>query len=69
MAVPADIPLTSPPDVTVATAVLVQLHAPPVGVHDNKEVVPVQRVVVPVIAPIAPLTVTTFVAEQPAADV
>ncbi len=53
----------------MATAVLVLLHAPPVGVHDNDDVVPVQRVVLPVIAPIAPLTVTTLVAEQPAADV
>ena len=69
VAVPADIPVTSPPEVTVATAVLVLLHAPPVGVHDSVVVAPVHTVVVPVIAPIVPLTVTTLVAEQPAADV
>lgn len=69
VAVPADIPVTSPPDVIVATAELLLLQEPPVGVHDSVVVAPVHTVVVPVIAPIVPLTVTTLVAEQPAADV
>ena len=69
VAVPADIPVTSPPEVMVATAELLLLQEPPVGVHDSVVVAPVHTVVVPVIAPIVPLTVTTLVAEQPAADV
>ena len=68
--VPTVRPVTTPVVVTtVPTAVLLLLHTPPAGLHDNSVVVPVHTVVVPVIDPIVPLTVTTLVAEQPAADV
>ncbi len=50
------------PELTVTTAVLLLLHVPPVVASESVAVLPVQRVVVPVIAEIEALTVTIFVA-------
>lgn len=64
MALPADSPVTRPPEFTVATAVLLLVHVPPVVEALSVVVVPVQIVVVPVIDPAegAPFTVTVATA-------
>jgi hypothetical protein len=47
---PADRPVTTPLPLTVATAVLDELHIPPVAVSERAVVFRMQTVVVPVIA-------------------
>ena len=62
MAVPADAPVTIPDDEpTVATAVLLLLHSPPVTVSANTVVPPGQTCVVPVIVSGSGTTVTCTV--------
>jgi hypothetical protein len=67
VAVPVDIPVTKPePETTVATEVLLLVHAPPPVASVSGVVAPVQTVVVPVMGAAARLTVTDVVAVQPA---
>jgi hypothetical protein len=67
LAVPVATPNTNPvTDPTEATAMLLLLHTPPKGDALNKEVLPVQIDVLPVMGPVSPLTVTGNVAKQPA---
>jgi hypothetical protein len=62
---PAETPVTTPVVVpTVAIAVLILLHAPPVGEPANDVVPPMHRAVPPVIIACV-LTVTTLVATHP----
>jgi hypothetical protein len=64
-AVPAETPVTSPVLVfTVATAVLLLLHVPPVAVFERVVVPFEHKVVFPVIGARG-LTVTVVVSEQP----
>ena len=66
VAVPALIPNTNPPD-TVATDVLLLLQVPPAVASANVVLLPVQIVLVPVIAAMGfAFTVTGCVTEQPA---
>jgi hypothetical protein len=65
VAVPADTPVTTPRLVTVATAVLLLAHVPPVVASERVVVLPVQIVVVPVIALGVGLTVKKVVALHP----
>ena len=59
VAVPADMPDTAPEgEPTVAIAVLLLLHVPPVVASPSVVVAPAQTLVVPVIAAGAGLTVT-----------
>ena len=68
--VPALTPLTIPePAPTVATAVVLLLHAPNNVVLDNGVVRPIHTFVVPVIAAGNGLTVTTAVLIQPVGNV
>ena len=62
MAEPVATPVTTPAELTVATAVLALLQVPPVDASLNVEVCPGQTVVVPVMAEINELTVTTLLA-------
>lgn len=64
-AVPTETPLTTPLLFTVATAVLLLLHAPPVEVVLNVVVEPRQTEVEPEIVPTAASTVTTWDTPQP----
>ena len=59
---PATTPVTTPvADPTVATAGLLLLHVPPLGVHDSAVVALSHTAAVPVIAAGAAFTVITFV--------
>ncbi len=64
--VPAVTPVTIPVDPTVAMAVLLLVHEPPVVVEDNGVVCPTQRLAAPVIAAGAGFTVTVVLTVQPA---
>jgi hypothetical protein len=60
--VPGDTPVATPElTPTVATAVTLLVQMPPVGVDDRLDVVPTQKVNVPVIGVGSGLTVTTLV--------
>jgi hypothetical protein len=63
--VPDVTPVTVPPEVTVATDVLLLVHAPPVVASVSVVVPPVHNPSVPVIADVAGLTVKTTVERQP----
>jgi hypothetical protein len=65
--VPAVTPFTFPPEVTVATPVLVLLQAPPAVASLSVVLCDVQTTMVPVILPAlgTALTVTTLVADEP----
>ena len=64
--VPAPTPVTTPvPDTTVAFAGLLLLHVPPLVALLSVVVVPIQADSVPLIAPGAAVTVTSYVATQP----
>lgn len=66
IAVPALTPLTMPvPEPTVAIAVLLLLHAPPVIVSLSVVVAPTHAVADPVIVGGNAFTVTAFIALQP----
>ena len=60
---PANTPVTKPDELTVATAVLLLLHAPPVLVVLNEVVVPGHTILPPVIAAGADSTVAVIVLE------
>lgn len=64
VAVPAVMPVTAPVLLTLATAVLLLLHTPPVTASLNVVVPPVHTVMVPVMVPAdgVPDTVTVVVA-------
>lgn len=67
---PAATPVTTPvPEITVARAVLLLVHAPPEGVLLSVVVVVVQTVAVPVIAEGVMFTVNGNATPQPAAEV
>jgi hypothetical protein len=59
--VPADTPVTTPVDDTVALAVLLLLHVPPPTLAVKLLVLPTQTVSVPEIAPAVAFTVTILV--------
>ncbi len=65
VALPAVTPDTRPPEVTVATAVLLLVHVPPVAASVNKEVAPEHIPVEPRIAAGDGVTVITRVTVQP----
>ena len=68
MAVPADMPVTRPVEVTVATDGLLLLHVPPGVASVNSVDVPTQVDVLPEIGKMEPLvavTVKARIAEQP----
>ncbi len=69
VALPAATPDTLPPEVTVATAVLLLVHAPPVTVLDNVLAVPMHTLPLPVMAAGEALTVTGRKLLQPVAAV
>ena len=56
---------TPPPEVTVATAGVLELQVPPVEASDNVVVRPIHTFMVPVIAAGNGLTVITSMLEQP----
>ena len=58
--VPADKLLTTPLELTVATAVLLLLHTPPVEVFVSVELVPKHTVVIPEIGVVAGTNVVQF---------
>ena len=68
MAVPAAMPITTPPALTLPMAVLLLLHVPPPEASVKVIVAPGQTTVVPLIAPADGNGVTTasIVAEMPA---
>ena len=65
MVVPVSTPLTTPPVVIVATDVLLLLHTPPPVASLSALVAPTHKVIVPVIASGAGVTVIVFVTVQP----
>ena len=69
VALPAATPDTLPPEVTVAIAVLLLVHAPPVTVLDNVLAVPRHTLPLPVMAAGDALTVTFRKLLQPVAAV
>jgi hypothetical protein len=64
---PEETPVTTPPDDTVATPVLLLLHVPPVVASLNVVVEPIHSVAVPVIADTGAVILTMVVAVHPAA--
>ena len=66
IAVPADTPVTKPVGETVARAVLLLAHVPPVVVLDNCVVKPAHTEVVPVFPPIKGPAFTVIGAEEEA---
>jgi hypothetical protein len=69
IAVPADMPLITPPDVMVATEVVPEDHVPPVVGLLSVAVAPIQAAGVPTIAAGLALTVTEIVLLQPVGSV
>ena len=70
-AVPAPTPVTSPPALTVATSVLLLLHAPPAVPLVNVAVLPMHKIVgvIGLIKPGSAFTVTTAVVTHPVPNV
>ncbi len=65
MVTPVVTPPTTPDELTVATAVALLLHVPPVVVSRSVVVAPWHTLAVPVIKAGSGLTVTMLVAEHP----
>jgi hypothetical protein len=65
--IPGFIPQTRPPALTLATAVLLLLHVPPLTASDSKVHDPTHMLGAPVIPGGGALTVNTVLTEQPPA--